>query len=190
MQQGQQRLQADRFGEQRCRQSRQQGRQRLQADLGCNKLNGIASRQCHMSELHNATSNKSREVRPFGARPVYPRPQTKSLSTKLDNEERKDTTCDGTRTDCHLALRHTCSLLGSLPSARSTFCSVFLWLSLCLALYLSGSREARPVHPPPQHHGRKTTTRTHVMKRIVNLKRDHKDSCTLLVSVSSAILWK
>ena len=48
-----------------------------------------------MSEPHNAASNKSKEVRPFGARPVYPRPpdpQTKSLSTMLDNEERKDTT--------------------------------------------------------------------------------------------------
>ena len=157
MQQGQQRLQADRFGEQRCRQSRQQGRQRLQADLGCNKLNGIASRQCHMSELQNAASYKSREVRPFGARPVYPRPQTKSLSTKLDNEERKDTTCDGTRTDCHLALKHTHAHFSalSLPLALRSVLSFYGFLSASLCIYLGVEKLGRCILHPNTMDGRR-----------------------------------
>ena len=45
-------------------------------------------------------------------------------------------------TNCHLAQGHTCRRLGSLPSARSDFYSVFLWRSLCLALYyLSESKK-------------------------------------------------
>ena len=144
MQQGQQRLQAYRFGEQRCRQSRLQGRQRLQADLGCNKLNGVASRQCHMSDLHNQCSiqqvKRSSVVRSPAGVSSTPNQVIELKARQSMKNARQDTTCDGTRTDCHLALIHTCSLLGSLPSARSTFCSVFLWLSFCLALYLSGSR--------------------------------------------------
>ena len=82
-------------------------------------------------------------------------PQTKSLSTRLDNEERKDTTCDGTRTVTWRKDTHAHFSALSLPLALLSVLSFCGFLSASLFIYLGVEKLGRCIlHPHTKEGGR------------------------------------